>query len=452
MHGEGARDVPSNRPARHHYMRDRFNAPIDYDPKAGGYRFGKPRTGPRYELPGLWFNATKIYALLTTLHLFGNLQQGILQREIAPLIERLRTILGKGDHSWAEIEKRIGIFQPERREGQSAFFSVIAAALLRRRQLWIRHYNRNEDRFTERDVSPQRLVHYRDNWYLDAYCHLREDLRTFAVDAIREARLQDRKAREVPGAELDEHLGSGYGIFSGRAVQWATLRFSARAARWVSAQNWRPSQRSRIESDGSYVLEIPYAEETFEHDDTSVRPDVVIRLPGGRNLVVDAKTSTSAYLDALEATDEAERERHLALHAAQTREHVRKLAAKNYWDGLAVTPDFVVMFIPGENFYAAALERDPSLFEDAAAQRIIIASPATLIALAKAVAFSWRQEKVAENAQRVHGLGRELYKQMTIMSEHIVRCGESLGRSVTSFDQFHRQSRALGDAAGTAFQ
>src|SRR6266513_2524306 len=365
MHGEGARDVPSNRPARHHYMRDRFNAPIDYDPKAGGYRFGKPRTGPRYELPGLWFNATKIYALLTTLHLFGNLQQGILQREIAPLIERLRTILGKGDHSWAEIEKRIGIFQPERREGQSAFFSVIAAALLRRRQLWIRHYNRNEDRFTERDVSPQRLVHYRDNWYLDAYCHLREDLRTFAVDAIREARLQDRKAREVPGAELDEHLGSGYGIFSGRAVQWATLRFSARAARWVSAQNWRPSQRSRIESDGSYFLE---------------------------------------------------------------------------------------MFIPGENFYAAALERDPSLFEDAAAQRIIIASPATLIALAKAVAFSWRQEKVAENAQRVHGLGRELYKQMTIMSEHIVRCGESLGRSVTSFDQFHRQSRALGDAAGTAFQ
>jgi DNA recombination protein RmuC len=124
------------------------------------------------------------------------------------------------------------------------------------------------------------------------------------------------------------------------------------------------------------------------------------------------------------------------LHAAQLRTHMRQLAAKAYWDGLTVTPDFVVMFIPGENFYAAASEQDPSLFEDAAAQRVILVTPSTLIALAKAVAFGWRQEKVAENAQRVHGLGRELYKRMLAMTEHIEGCGSALGKSVKCFNQF----------------
>jgi DNA recombination protein RmuC len=141
-------------------------------------------------------------------------------------------------------------------------------------------------------------------------------------------------------------------------------------------------------------------------------------------------------LDAVDAIDDAERDRHLGLHAAQIRSHVKQLAAKTYWDGLTVTPDFVVMFVPGDNFYAAALERDPSLFEDAAAQRVIIVTPATLIALAKAVAFGWRQEKVAENAQRVHALGRELYRRMIAMTEHIGRCGDALGNSVKHFNQF----------------
>ena len=139
-----------------------------------GYRFGKPRSGPRYELPGLWFNAAEIHALLTTLQLLGNLQPGLLDGQVDPLVERLRAILGSGDHSWEEVEKRIRVFQPERRESKAAHFSIIAAAVLKRARLWIRHYNRNEDRETEREISPQRLVHYRDNWYVDAYCHMRE--------------------------------------------------------------------------------------------------------------------------------------------------------------------------------------------------------------------------------------------------------------------------------------
>jgi predicted DNA-binding transcriptional regulator YafY len=264
------------------YMRDRFNAPIEFDRASNGYRFGKPRAGPRYELPGLWFNATEIYALLTTLQLLGNLQPGLLDAEVPALIERLRAILGSGDHSWKEVEKRIRIFQPERRESNAEWFSVIAAALLKRSRLFIRHYNRNEDRVSEREVSPQRLVHYRDNWYLDAYCHLREDLRSFAVDAIQSAVLKDIHAREVPKVELDEYLGSGYGIFAGRKVEWATLKFTPRAARWVSAQRWHPDQRHRVEKDGSYVLEIPYADDReLVMEIMKFGPEVEVLAPAG---------------------------------------------------------------------------------------------------------------------------------------------------------------------------
>ena len=241
-------------------MRSRFNAPIEYDREANGYRFGEPRTGPRYELPGLWFSADEAYALLSMHTLLAELEPGLLEPHVGPLQERLRAILG-GEPAWKDIEKRLRVFQPERRSATSNLFPSIAKAVLTRQRLWIRHYNRKDDRETEREVSPQRLVHYKDNWYVDAYCHLREDLRSFAIDAIRAAELRDTRAREIPAAELDEHLGSGYGIFAGKKVQWATLRFTPEAARWVSAQSWHPKQRARFEKDGSYVLELPYAED-----------------------------------------------------------------------------------------------------------------------------------------------------------------------------------------------
>ncbi len=240
------------------YMRSRFNAPIEYDAEANGYRFGAPRSGPRYELPGLWFSSDEAYALLTMHSLLSEVQPGLLEPHVAPLQARLRAVLG-GEPAWKDIEKRIRIFQPERRVSPSQYFGLIATAVLKRLRLRIRHYNRKDDRETEREISPQRLVHYRDNWYVDAYCHLREDLRSFAVDAIRAAELRDARAKEISAAELDAHLGAGYGIFAGKDVQWAVLRFTREAARWVSAQSWHPKQRSRFEADGSYVLEIPYA-------------------------------------------------------------------------------------------------------------------------------------------------------------------------------------------------
>ena len=241
------------------YMRERFNAPIEFDRDAGGYRFGKPRSGPRYELPGLWFSAEDTHALLTMTQVLKGLDSEVLGQHVAPFLERLRAILGAGDHSWKEVENRIRLIPIGRRAPEAGHFGVVAGALMRRRRLHVRHYNRAKDRETERDLSPQRLVYYRDNWYLDAWCHSKNDLRSFSVDAFRAAAMLEERAKEVPKAELEEYLSSGYGIFAGRKVEWATIRFTPLAARWVSAQRWHSKQRSRREEDGSYVLELPYA-------------------------------------------------------------------------------------------------------------------------------------------------------------------------------------------------
>ena len=246
------------------YLRDRLNAPIVYDRDLGGYRFEKerPRVGPQYELPGLWFSAEEIHALLTMQHLLSHLDSGgLLGPQIQPLLARLTGLLGAADNPAEEVQRRIRILSVGAREFHLDHFQAVGSALLRRRRLTIRYHARGSDEVTEREVSPQRLVHYRDNWYLDAWCHLRDGLRSFAVDAIEAASMLDRRARDVADKRLDEVLGSGYGIFSGDDVTWATLRFSAARARWVGAERWHARQTSRLLKDGSLELRLPYADD-----------------------------------------------------------------------------------------------------------------------------------------------------------------------------------------------
>ena len=245
------------------YLRDRFSAPIVWDRDAGGYRFEQPAAhAPKYELPGLWFNASEIHALLMMQHLLEEVQPGLLGPHIAPLQTRLSSLLGSRDDLPEDIAKRIRIVHATRRRADLRHFELLASALLRRRRLSIRHWHRGTDTETEREISPQRLIWYRNNWYLDAWCHLRDQVRSFAVDAIRQATLLDRKAREVPKKALDAVLGAGYGIFAGTKLEWATLRFSPEHARWVASEQWHPDQRSAFADDGAYLLEVPYAHPT----------------------------------------------------------------------------------------------------------------------------------------------------------------------------------------------
>ncbi len=194
-------------------------------------------------------------------HLLESLQPGLLTPHVKPLLERLRGVLDKGDHSAAEVTKRIHVLQQAARKSKLAHFEVVATAVLKRRRLAIRHFNRERDEETARTISPQHLVHYRGNWYVDAWCHKAEAVRSFALDAIRSADLLEDKARDVPKPELEAHFQSGYGIFAGKDVRWAKLRFTPARARWVANEDWHPSQKSTTEADGSYVLEVPYADD-----------------------------------------------------------------------------------------------------------------------------------------------------------------------------------------------
>lgn len=246
------------------YMKDRLNAPIVYDRELGGYRFDRVgrQIGPQYELPGLWFSAEEIHALLTMQHLLSNLDTGgLLGPQIKPLLSRLTGMLGAADNSIDEVQKRIHIQTVGARRFHLDHFQSIGSALLRRKRLVIRYHARSSDEVTEREISPQRLVHYRDNWYLDAWCHLREGLRNFAVDKIQHAEILDLPACNVEEQKLDTTLGTGYGIFSGDDVNWAILRFSPERARWVAAESWHPIQKGRLLDDGAYELQLPYADD-----------------------------------------------------------------------------------------------------------------------------------------------------------------------------------------------
>ncbi len=245
------------------YMRTRLNAPIVWDREAGAYRLSaqSSQAGGQYELPGLWFSSQEIHALLTMQHLLANLDPGgLLSQHIEPLQLRLNTLLGAAQDTVPEIRKRVLVVGVGKRSIKLTHFERVGSALLRRKRLRISYFARSTGETTEREVSPQRLVHYRENWYLDAWCHLREGLRNFAVDSIREVDLVDTRARDVARKTVDSVLGPGYGIFGGTATDTAVLRFTPERARWVGTESWHPEQRGEFGADGSFTLHVPYAD------------------------------------------------------------------------------------------------------------------------------------------------------------------------------------------------
>jgi predicted DNA-binding transcriptional regulator YafY len=224
-------------------LRDRLGAPIVKDAATEGLLYDRSTPGNVYELPGLWFSAAELQALL--------------EEQLAPLRRRIDQLLSHRRLNLGDIDQRVRVLGAAARPAGQAFRSV-ASATLQRRRLRFRYHSRHKDEVREREVSPQRLAHYRDNWYLDAWDHREESLRMFSVDRIENVIIGKDEARDLPDAELDAVLASAYGIFTGEADKEAVLRFSAERARWVADEQWHPRQSGRHLADGRYELRIPY--------------------------------------------------------------------------------------------------------------------------------------------------------------------------------------------------
>jgi len=242
------------------FLRDRMGCPLQWDRSKRGYVIrDELAAGGRFELPGVWFDSSEVFALLTMLHLVEGVQPGLLEEHIGPLKARLRTMLSAGTKSTAPLERKLRLIHFVPRKVEPKHFQVIAGALLEDRQLELTYWNRDRQEQTQRIISPQKLVHYRENWILDAWCHLRQGLRSFALEAIEQVRVLNEPAMEVAEQELVEHFQAGYGIFAGPATHRARLKFTAGRAQWVSKESWHHDQICGFESDGSYVLEVPYS-------------------------------------------------------------------------------------------------------------------------------------------------------------------------------------------------
>ncbi|MBI4400548.1 MAG: DNA recombination protein RmuC [Nitrospirae bacterium] len=238
---------------------------------------------------------------------------------------------------------------------------------------------------------------------------------------------QMERVRQSAYGGLDQHL-QRLQQETGNLVK--ALRAPSVRGRWGEITLRRVAELAGMVAHCDFV-----EQESVETDEGRLRPDMVVQLPGGRQIVVDAKAVLSAYLEAHEAQDEAQRQDRLRRHAAQVRARMDQLSAKSYWNQFPQAPEFVVLFLPGEHFLGAALEQDPALIENGFARRVIIATPTTLIALLHAVAYGWRQEQLSEHAQQAGQLGKDLYERMAVLAEHLGDVGQALARSVQAYNK-----------------
>ncbi len=239
------------------YLRDYLMAPVVGNGEAG-FRYDTSE-GDRFELPGLWLSSEELHSLLAAQQLLMRSGGGVLSNALAPLQQRIEKLLDEHAGGRRLPVERVRVIPHRTRRLDETAFRAVATAVLDRKQLTFEYRARSTDQRTRRSVSPQRLTHYRENWYLDAWDHERDALRSFSVDRISAAKIGEDTARDVADDELDQHLASSYGIFSGAPKGWATIVFSAKAARWVADEHWHSQQQGRFLPDGRYELKVPYS-------------------------------------------------------------------------------------------------------------------------------------------------------------------------------------------------
>jgi len=240
------------------FLRDALGAPLDSDGDQAAFHYAAGEA-ERFELPGLWLSSEELQALLVLNELVGRTGPGILATTLAPFRSRIDRLLSDQTDGKSFPIERVRVIGSGTRKVDEATFRHVASAVLGRKRLKFDYRARSTNESTTRTVSPQRLTHYRDNWYLDAWDHGRDGLRSFALDRIARADVLDAEAQDRGDTELNQHLASSYGIFSGAPKAWATIRFSPHAARWVADEHWHSQQQGEWLKDGRYKLKVPYS-------------------------------------------------------------------------------------------------------------------------------------------------------------------------------------------------
>jgi DNA recombination protein RmuC len=271
--------------------------------------------------------------------------------------------------------------------------------------------------FDQRHTSIESLLH-----------PLTESLRMYQKES---KELEDKRLRELSAVgEQLRQLASAQSILQTETSKLVNaLRSPQVRGRWGEIALRRTAELAGMSANCDF-----FEQESVSTDTGRLRPDMIVKLPAGRDVVVDSKVPLSAFLESLEAHTDEDREAALSRHVGQVKRHISQLASKEYWDQFPAAPEFVVLFIPNDSFLAAAAERDPSLVESALTKKVVIATPTTFIALLRAIAYGWRQEQVAESAQRISALGQELADRMSTMAEHFSKVGQALGRAVESYN------------------
>jgi predicted DNA-binding transcriptional regulator YafY len=240
-------------------MRDQMGMPIMWDKDRQGYYLD--RTNSHTELPGLWFSPQELVALLTIQQLIEQLEPGLIGDKLKPLKKKLIELLESKGLDSESATRRVRMNQAGKRQLELKCFEQVALGTITRRRIKVNHLNRERGDSVLREISPQELVHYRDNWYVDAWCHLRGGIRSFSIDAIADVEILETPAQDIDAHEMRRATQSSYGIFGGAPTDWAVLRFSSVRARWVESEVWHPDQVGVFEPNGTYLLKVPYSDD-----------------------------------------------------------------------------------------------------------------------------------------------------------------------------------------------